>query len=120
MTEIEEALASNRWRLTNAKAVLLQGAAGIGKSHLLADIVEHQVHEVRPALLVLGSAFIDNEPWRQVLTQLDCPPTQQTKHFLGSLDAAAEAAGVRAIVCVDALNERNGLDVWPDRLAAFA
>lgn len=119
LNEIEDALASNRWQLTNAKAVLLQGAAGIGKSHLLADIVEHQVHEGRPALLVLGSAFIDDDPWRQILTQLDRPSTEQIKHFLGCLDAAAQAAGTRAIVCIDALNERNGIDIWPYRLAAF-
>ena len=117
--ESEKSLTSKRWRLANARAVLLQGPAGVGKSHLLADVVEHQVHESRPALLVLGSAFIDGEPWRQILTQLDRPPTEQVKHFLGALDAAAQAANTRAIICIDALNERNGLDVWPDRLAAF-
>jgi len=119
LNEIADSLASNYWRLTNAKAVLLQGPAGIGKSHLLADIVEHLVHEGRPALLVLGSAFIDDEPWRQILTQFDRPPTEQVKHFLGALDAAAQASNTRAIICIDALNERNGLDVWPHRLAVF-
>ena len=117
--EIESALASNRWQLTNAKAVLLQGPAGIGKSHLLADIVEHHLHEGGPALLLLGGKFVDNEPWPQIRDQLDRPPTEQFKHFLGSLDAAAQAAGKKAIVCIDALNERNGIDVWPERLPAF-
>ena len=117
--EIKSALASNRWKLTNTKAVLLQGPAGIGKSHLLADIVEHHLHEGGPALLLLGSSFVDNEPWPQIRDQLDLPPTEQFKHFLGSLDAAAQAVGLRAMVCIDALNERNGIDVWPHRLAAF-
>jgi hypothetical protein len=117
--QIQESLVSKGWQLVNARAVLLQGPAGIGKSHLLADVVEHQIHERRPALLVLGSAFIDGEPWRQILTQLDRPPTEQVKHFLGALDAAAQAADTKAIICIDALNERNGLDVWPHRLAAF-
>ena len=117
--EIKSAVASNRWKLANAKAVLLQGPAGIGKSHLLADIVGQHLHEAAPGLLLLGSAFVDNEPWPQIRDQLDLPPTQQFRHFLGSLDAAAQAAGMRAIVCIDALNERNGIDVWPPRLAAF-
>ena len=119
LNELESALASTYWQLTNAKAVLLQGPAGIGKSHLLADIVEHHLHEGRPALLLLGGAFVDNEPWPQIRDQLDRPPTEQFKHFLGSLDAAAQVAGTKAIVCIDALNERNGIDVWPQRLAGF-
>ena len=119
LREIESALASNRWQLTNAKAILLQGPAGIGKSHLLADIVEHHPHEGGPGLLLLGGVFVDNELWPQIRDQLDRPPTEQFKHFLGGLDAAAQAAGKRAIVCIDALNERNGIDVWSQRLAAF-
>ena len=119
LNEIEDALDSNRWRLTNVKAVLLQGPAGIGKSHLLADIVEYHLHEGGPALLFFGGAFIDAEPWPQIRNQLDLPPTEQLKHFLGSLDAAAQAAGMKALVCIDALNERNGIDVWSERLAAF-
>ena len=119
LDEIKSALASNRWQLTNAKAVLLQGPAGIGKSHLLADIVEHLLREGGPALLLHGGAFVDNELWPQIRDRLDRPPTEQFKHFLGSLDAAAQAAGMRAIVCIDALNERNGIAVWPERLSAF-
>ncbi len=119
LSDIEAELASQRWRLANASAVLLTGAAGIGKSHLLADVVEHQVHLNRPAVLLLGSSFRDDEPWRQILLQLDRPPDEQVSHFLGGLDAAAEVAGTRALVCVDALNERNGIDVWPSRLASF-
>ena len=117
--EIKSALASKSWQLTNTKAVLLQGPAGIGKSHLLADIVEHHLDEGGPGLLLLGGDFIDNEPWPQIRDRLDLPPTEQFKHFLGSLDAAAQATGMRAIVCIDALNERNGIDVWPERLTAF-
>ena len=117
--EITDALASNRWQLTNQKAVLLQGPAGIGKSHLLADIVEHHIHAGGPALLFLGSMFIDDEPTRQIQDQLDRPPTEQFKHFLGALDAAAQVANMRAIVCIDGLNERHGINIWPHRLAAF-
>ena len=117
--EIKSALASNRWILANTKAVLLHGPAGIGKSHLLADIVEHHLHEGGPALLFLGATFVDNQLWPQIRDQLDLPPTQQFKHFLGSLDAAAQAVGMRAVVCIDALNERDGTAVWPERLAAF-
>jgi hypothetical protein len=119
LDEVTRELSSAYWQMANVNAVLLKGPAGIGKSHLLADIVEFQVHAGYPALLVLGSTFNDNEPWRQILGQLDRPATEQIKHFLGCMDAAAHAADVRVIICIDALNERNGVDVWPHHLAAF-
>lgn len=117
--EVGTALESDEWSLVNANAVLLEGTAGSGKSHLLADIAEHQIHSGRPAILVLGSWLVDDEPWRQILSSLDLPVTLQVKTFLGSMDAAGEAAGVKALICVDAINERHGTDIWPDRLAAF-
>jgi len=112
-------LNSERWKLANHQAVLLYGDAGTGKSHLLADVVEHHIASGFPGVLMLGSTFVDGEPWRQILAQLDLPVTLQTKHFLAAMDAAAQAVGVRAILCIDAINERNGMDVWPSRLAAF-
>ena len=39
--------------------------------------------------------------------------------FLGTLDAAAEAAGTRAVIFIDAINERQGIAIWSERLAAF-
>jgi hypothetical protein len=119
LARVGEALETDDWHLVNARAVLLEGTAGSGKSHLLADVVEHQVHAGRPAILVLGSAFVEGDPWRQVMAQLDLAPDLQVKHFLASIDAAAQAEGVRALICIDAINERHGLDIWPDRLAAF-
>jgi hypothetical protein len=116
---INEALSSDQWQLINAHAVLLKGDAGTGKSHLLADVVEHQIHANRPAVLVLGSAMVEGEPWREIMAQLDLPGDLRAQQFLGMLDAAAQAADVRAIVCIDAINERHGTDIWPDRLAAF-
>lgn len=119
LQDIGTELASDKWQIANAHAVLLEGVAGTGKSHLLGDVVEHQVHAKRPALLVLGSALVEGEPWKQVMAQLDLEPNLQAKHFLGSLDAAAQAAGVRSLICIDAINERHGVDIWPDRMAAF-
>lgn len=112
-------LDSQRWRVVNLGQVLLVGEAGAGKSHLLADVVDHQIEAGAPALLILGSMLNESEPWHQILSQLDLPANLQIKHWLGAMDSAAEAAGMRALVCIDAINERHGMDIWPDRLAAF-
>ena len=119
LNDLIEDLSSQRWRLANSSRLLLYGAAGTGKSHLLADVVEHQITTGSPALLVLGSTFVDGDPWRQILTQLDVSLDLQVKHFLAAMDAAAQATGTRTLICIDAINERNGIDVWPPRLAAF-
>lgn len=117
--EILGALESQRWQLVNVRQLLLIGEAGSGKSHLLADVVDHQIEAGGPALLILGSMLSDDEPWHQILTQLDLPAPRQVRQLLGALDAAAEAAKLRALVCIDAINERHGYDIWPHRLATF-
>ena len=117
--DVKHSLKSKHWEIANAEAVLLRGPAGIGKSHLLADLVEAQVYSGVPAVLILGASLNEGEPWRQILTLLDRPATEQVKHFLGAIDSAAEAAGSKALICIDALNERKGLDIWPSHLSAF-
>ncbi len=117
--QIHTALETDTWRLANSRSVLLTGDAGSGKSHFLADFVKHQLTEGRPAILVPGSAMIEGDPWRQLMEYLDLPGDLQTKQFLGELDAAARIEFTRAIVCIDAINEHHGPDIWPDRLAAF-
>ena len=118
LDRVTEAIAAPGVMLANTRRMLLIGEAGVGKSHLLADVAEHHISHGFPAVLMLGGAFGDAEPWCQVADQLGLAGTSPDA-VLGALDAAAEAAGVRALVLVDALNERNGIAVWSERLAAF-
>lgn len=118
LNRVTEAIDSPEVSLANARQLLLIGEAGVGKSHLLADVAERHIARGFPAVLTLGGAFSDAEPWRQLAEQLGLTNTPPDA-ILGALDAAAEAAGTRALVMVDAINERNGVAVWSDRLAAF-
>ncbi|MBB3799406.1 hypothetical protein FHY17_003694 [Xanthomonas arboricola] len=115
---VTEAIAAKDVGFANARHLLLIGEAGVGKSHLLADVAEHHIARGWPGVLMLGGTFADAEPWRQIAEQLGLPNVPRDA-ILGALDAAAEAYGTRALVIVDALNERNGVAVWFDRLAAF-
>ena len=105
-------------RLANEHRLLVTGEAGTGKSHLLADVADHHIGQGFPAVLVLGGSFVDGEPWRQVADQLGLTNTTPDE-LLGTLDAAGEAAGTRALVMIDAINERGGIALWANRLAAF-
>ncbi|AZO44949.1 ATP-binding protein [Mesorhizobium sp. M7D.F.Ca.US.005.01.1.1] len=124
MRDLEEALDriidgvnGDNWQLVNGRRALVTGPAGIGKSHLFGDAVDHQVTNGRPSLLILGGTLIDDDPWAQIVKQLDL--SISTEKFLGALDAAAEAAHTRAVIFIDAINERHGIAIWSHRLAAF-
>lgn len=112
-------LEGESWAYVNQSQILVHGGGGVGKSHLLADVAAYQIERCRPAVLLLGQNFTEGNPWDQILRELDMPAGTSTQHFLGALDAAAQAAGVRGLILVDALNERKGTALWPSRLAGF-
>ncbi len=115
---VRSELASTRWRLVNKRELVISGQAGIGKSHLLADFGVKQLELTRPFVLVLTGTLTEADPWEQIRAQLDLTRVS-TDEFLGALDAAAETAGCRAVLAIDALNERHGVDLWGTRLQGF-
>lgn len=115
---VRRELASTRWRLANKRELLISGQAGIGKSHLVADFGAKQLELSRPFLLVLTGTLIEADPWEQIRGLLDLAQVS-TNEFLGALDAAAEAAGCRSVLAIDALNEKHGVDLWETRLQGF-
>ena len=106
-------------RLASGQLMLLVGDAGTGKTHLLCDVARKRLGEGRPTVLLMGQRFLSVEdPWFQALRQMDLDG-MQAEELIGALEAAAQSAGCRALVMVDALNEGTGDRVWPSHLAAF-
>jgi hypothetical protein len=103
--------------LANLPALLVGGEAGSGKTHLLCEATGVLLAAGAPAVLLLGDQFHDSEPWHQILGGLDLDCSRSD--FLGALDAAAEASGTRAVIIIDALNEGDGLKVWPKHMLSF-
>lgn len=116
LDDIDEALNSDTWRLTNEQSVLVYGEAGVGKSHLLADIAADTLGKGCPALLLINSQFFLQDPRTQILERLDLRDAAFST-LLGALDAAGQAAGIRALLMIDALNERHGIELWREHLA---
>lgn len=119
VADAREKLTSRRWSLINARRLLVTGEGGRGKSHLLADACQHQIDAGAPALLILSHLLKDEDPWPQIVAGLDLPRHLRVEEFLGALDSAAQAAGVRALVAIDGINERGGQALWLGRLAGF-
>lgn len=115
---VRRELASMRWLLANKRELVISGQAGIGKSHLVADFGAKQLELARPFVLVLTGTLTEADPWEQIRGQLDLTQVS-TNEFLGALDAAAEAAGCRSVLAIDALNEKHGVDLWETRLQGF-
>ncbi|MGZ2426084.1 NACHT domain-containing protein [Rhizobium laguerreae] len=107
------------WEHLQAKRLLVVGDAGRGKSHLLADACAHQLKSGRPALLIPSGSLAAGDPWQQILRFLDLPPHMRVAEFLGALNAAGEACGIRTLLAIDALNEKNGQAIWSGSLAGL-
>lgn len=106
------------WQLANKQAVLIYGDAGVGKSHLLADVASDTLKVGRPAILLINSQFFLSNPRSQILQLLDLNNVEFSA-FLGALDAAGQATGSRALLMIDALNERHGIELWQENLAGL-
>jgi len=99
--------------------MLLSGAAGTGKTHLLCDVARQRIASGLPTILLMGQQFLSNDtPWSQALQHLDLAHIS-AEEFVGALEAAAQAANSRALLMIDALNEGTGRTIWPNHLTAF-
>lgn len=116
--QFKEIINSRALMLANNPFMILDGEAGIGKSHLLADIVNERIKENSNSIFLLGQQFReDKNPWNQIfdLLQLKCTKEE----FLGALNAKAESQNKRLIIFIDAINEGKGRDFWNEFLISF-
>ena len=99
--------------------MIVRGNAGTGKTHLLCDAAQYRLGEGRPTVVLMGQSFTsDGAPWPQAAVLLDASDSS-TAEFVAALECAAQAAGVRALLMIDALNEGKGLKVWQTHLSGF-
>lgn len=114
-----EVILSDQMALANNPYLILKGDAGIGKSHLLADVITSRNKEGSHSLFLLGQHFVTEEdPWTQIKKKLDI--TCSSQQFFGALNAKAEASKQRIILFIDAINEGKGRYFWPDNILGFA
>lgn len=107
-------------RLANTPSLIIEGEAGMGKSHLLADIINKRCENNQPSLFLLGENFSTKEmPWTQILNNQLRKSQIDEFVFLGALNAKAESYQSRMVIFIDALNEGEGRFIWPKRLKSF-
>jgi hypothetical protein len=99
-------------------ALLLDGPAGCGKSHLVADVAKERTDHGMPTLLILGQHLTAGSIWPQIAETIGVDLTGS--ELLQVLEVAARIRGVgRALIVVDAINEGPGVELWRDRIIGF-
>ena len=105
-------------RLINDPILILAGEAGVGKSHLIADVVTRREKEKQFSLLFLGQKFVtDENPFFQMMKMLSFNGTPE--ELLEILETKAETSGHRIIIFIDAINEGHGLTIWQNYIRSF-
>src|SRR5579884_2035386 len=91
--ELEMELREGRESLVRADEIasntllIVRGAAGTGKTHLLCDIAQRRIAAGYPTILLMGQQFVSSDaPWPQALQQLDLPG-MSAEEFVGALEA---------------------------------
>jgi len=112
----EELSSSTKAKLSNSPFLLLTGVAGIGKTHLLCDLVESGLKKGLPAVLAFCELFAtSDEPFIQIARQLGLKKINK-EQFLRLLNNAGKQSGRRAILVIDALNETKQRNFWKRNL----
>lgn len=104
-------------RVVNSEVMIVTGDAGTGKTHLFCDIARKRLADGRPTVVLMGHQFTTTaSPWTQIRAQLDLVDFS-AEQFVGALEAAAQAAGCRALFMIDAINEGEGHRIWRHHLS---
>lgn len=105
-------------RLANNPCLILDGEAGIGKSHLIGDIVTRRIKNHHDSVFLLGQHFVtDEDPWTQIFKRLQINSKSET--FLFKLNEHGKATGKRIILFIDAINEGRGRYFWVNHIKSF-
>ena len=105
-------------KASKIKNVLLVGEAGIGKSHLLCDVSLSRISNNLPTVFTLGQHYSGGNPLNTLKDALDLNNVSH-EEFLGALDAAGEANNTNTLIIIDAINEGNCRDDWPNHLVSL-
>ena len=103
-------ITSKEIKAFNTPFVLLHGEGGVGKSHLIADVITKRINRKQKSILLLGQHFKQEKPSDEILRLLDIKINFEA--FLDILNNIAEKEKSRIIIFIDALNEGKGKSIW--------
>ncbi|KXG87610.1 hypothetical protein [Agrobacterium bohemicum] len=106
-------------KILGQPALLVEGDAGAGKSHLVAKEVESHIRDGNPALFIPARTLDHGDrPEQEILRYLDIADIR-FETFLAALDSAALAAGGPALLIIDGINESLNAAGWQAGIPAL-
>ncbi|GGG05121.1 NTPase [Dokdonia pacifica] len=118
LSTFQNLIHSSSFKLVNNPFLLLDGEAGIGKSHLIGDIVSRRIKKEHESVFLLGQHFVTEEdPWTQIFKRLQI--NSKSSDFLRKLNQKAEESGKRIVLFIDAINEGKGNYFWNEFVKSF-
>jgi hypothetical protein len=118
LSTFQNLIHSSSFKLANNPFLLLDGEAGIGKSHLIGDIVSRRIKKEHESVFLLGQHFVTEEdPWTQIFKRLQI--NSKSADFLRKLNKRAEESGKRIVLFIDAINEGKGNYFWNEFVKSF-
>jgi len=106
------------FKLANNPFLLIEGEAGIGKSHLIGDIISRRIKKDHESIFLLGQHFVTEEdPWTQIFKRLQI--NSKADNFLRELNQHAKKSRKRIIIFIDAINEGKGNYFWNNFIKSF-
>lgn len=118
LSAFQNLIHGSAFKLANNPFLLLDGEAGIGKSHLIGDVVTRRIKKKHESVFVLGQHFVTEEdPWTQIFKRLQI--NSKSEDFLRKLNQKAEDSGRRIVLFIDAINEGKGNYFWNEFIKSF-
>ena len=100
------------------KAILIQGKAGIGKSHLLCDFSLKRLDSSLPTLFILGQHYTTGNIFDFLIERLDLKQFSK-QQVLQALNAFGKTHQSRFLIVIDAINEGPKRSNWYDNIEDF-
>lgn len=97
--------------LKASKYWIITGEAGMGKSHLIGDMVTRRKANGEPTILLLGEQFAEDiDPIVQIKNKLEIQ--YRSDSMLQQFDLYGQRIGKPVVFFIDALNEGGGDELW--------
>ena len=110
-TQLSNTLKKKWIDLKALKYWIITGEAGMGKSHLIGDIVMRRKKNGEPSVLLLGEHFAkDKDPILQIKDKLEIQ--FRSESMLERFDKYGQRVGKPVVFFIDALNEGGGDKLW--------